>query len=488
MNPYNFAILFFSFCSFLISLFVWLKRQDGIGKVYFFFSSLAAIWGIGYSIMISSNVSYEIALYSSRILNATAVSLTAVWIHFTLLLTGRLEQHQKLLFSAYAIAGFICLFTFTNWFVTHLEPAVGFKYYTRGGPIFHLFTVFYFSFVPIGFFQLVSRIKQADLKEKTQLKGFSFATLAGFSGGAFTFLPCYEIMMPQYATFLFPIYPFVMAYFMTREQLLFDAEDLANAAHKARLAAIGTLAASINHEIRNPLYIIKGTAECHLANAEEGFYKSDNEIIAKYQYALKTASEQAGRAIDIMKRFAVFAKRKDQNRKPEAVNLNDLLNDVMPLIRYDIALDKIKLSIDISKDGEWIFGDRRELEEVFFNLIMNASQALKAAEQNNGLIEIKSINTGKYIEISISDNGPGMSTKLAEEIFKPFYTTKTNGTGLGLYITKQHVNSNNGHISVESNIGSGTAFEIKFPYIQLSSELADNLSINNHSVEPVGEI
>ncbi len=461
MNPYNFSVLFFAFCSFFIGLFVWLKRQDSVGKLYFFFSLLAAIWGVGYSVMVSGNTTYQIALISSRIINGSVGLLVAVWIHLTLVISNEYSKQKKLLLLSYAIAGFIALSAFTEWLVPYLKPALSFKYYTRGGPVFYLYTLFYFSFVPIGFAQLFSRLKRAGVKERLQIKGFSIATMAGFIGGSVTFLPCYDIMFPQYAIFLFPIYPFMMAYFMTREQL-FDVEELAQAAHRGKLAAIGTLATSINHEIRNPLYVIQGLAGSFIANREEGIYKETTQTVEKAEEILRKVGDHAIRAMDIMKSFALFAKQNvSETSRLEPVDLNEVLSTVTPLVKHELDLERIELKQNIPTGLSPLKVDRRHLEEIFFNLIVNACQAIKSTDAP-GKISISASQQNGSVNIEVSDNGPGIPQNRLKQVFEPFYTTKDEGTGLGLYITKQLIEKNSGKIRVNSKAGTGTSFSLEF--------------------------
>lgn len=243
---------------------------------------------------------------------------------------------------------------------------------------------------------------------------------------------------------------------MIRHQA-FDVDSIAQAAHKDKLAAIGTLATSINHEIRNPLYIVKGLAESHLANMKEGIYSDDKKALAKANEVLSKSVDQAARAMDIMKRFAMFAKQGvSQTAQPEAVQLEDIMSDILPLVSHELELDKIQL-IQMIPMGITLNVDRRHIEEILFNLIVNACQAMKS-QGVEGEIKI----SAEGASVMIEDNGPGISADDLAKIFEPFYTTKQEGTGLGLYITKQLVERNGGKISVESKLGQGTQFRMEF--------------------------
>ena len=464
MNPYNFSLLFFSFCTFFISLLIWLKRQDDVGRRYFIFSLIVTVWGTNFAILISQSISYQLGLSASRILNAAAVLIPVTWFHFTLIFTGRKNAYKKLLRILYLLAIILDCFAFTDWFIPGLKPVLSFVYYTRPGQLFHIYVIMFFMVVPLGFTQLIQRAKRIEGVERLQLKGFILATLSGFVGGSLTFLPAYDIFLPQYGLFLLPIYPFVMAYFMIRKHL-FNEEEMVQAAHRDKLVAIGTLAASINHEIRNPLYVIQGLAESHLTNLKEEMFPTKEQALEKSREVLMKSAAQAHRAMEIMKRFAAFAKQGiNESIEVKGIKVDKMLEDILPLVRHELTLDKIEFLQEIPEDLPPLYGDSRHLEEILFNLIVNACQALKEKGQEikGAKIEISALQENGHINLLIKDNGPGIPPKQLSRIFEPFYTTKEEGTGLGLYVTKQLVERNEGKISVKSKIGEGTTFLLKF--------------------------
>lgn len=461
MNPYNYALLFFSFCTFIISFLILLRRQDAVAKRYFIFSLFVSFWGSALSIVLSQNASYETALACVRFSSAMAVFIPITWLHFVLTFTGKDQNYKTLLSFLYGLGVLIDCFSPTKLFVPTVYGIAGFVHYGQLGPIYHIFTFMFFLVVPLGFMHLYKKMKDPDNFEQFQIKGLLIAALFGFLGGGLTFLPSYGINFPQYGIFLMPAYPFMMAYFIMRERL-FNIEELAQAAHREKLAAIGTLASSINHEIRNPLYIIQGLAQSFIANYEEGIFQDKNNALEKAVEVLRKASSHSIRAVDIMKRFAMFSKR-DAKQKPriEPVNLNQILSDVLPLVNHELELDKIDLVQNIPQNLPAIKIDRRHLEEILFNLIVNACQAMKETEIA-GIIEINAVQQNGHVNILVKDNGPGIPADKIKQVFEPFYTTKEQGTGLGLYIIKQLVKENNGKISVKSKSTGGTEFLLCF--------------------------
>lgn len=379
-------------------------------------------------------------------------------------------------------------------------PMVGFKYYAQAGPIFIFFTAMFFLIVPLSFFELYRKIKKTHGDERRQLQGLFFTSLIGYLGGSPTFLPIYGISFPQITLFLLPIYPFVLAYFMIKQKL-FDVEEFAQAAHRDKLTAIGVLAASINHEVRNPLFIIKGLAESYLERQKEGVFLSKEKALENASDAMKRSIDQAERAMDIIKRLSLFAKAGiDSEIKFESVKVGQVVDDILPLIRYELAAHNIALIREIPADLPDVRADRRYLEEILFNLLVNAIQAVKPnspsenpkvnwaspgtlqPEKNRGQgketgkpgeIRITAQITQKQhpvlreaqhrVLIRVEDTGPGIPEDKMKDVFRPFYTTKAEGTGLGLYITQQLVEKIFGQIHVRSSKGKGTVFSVTLP-------------------------
>lgn len=502
MNPYNFSVLCFSVCSFFVGILVWLKRPDQVGKLFFWHSVAISVWGIGVAFIVTPSASYLVTLWSIRISNGAAAFIPTIWFHFILALTGNLNKRKRLLGVLYFFAISILIISPTPWFIPSLRPILGFEHFTKAGPLYSFLTVLFFMTVPLGFYELIMKIRVSSQAEKKQLLGLLLISFAGYLGGSLTFIPVYDIPFPQYGLFLLPIYPFGLAYFITRTNI-FDVEELAQAAHRDKLMAIGVLAASINHEVRNPLFVIKGQAESFLERQKEGILKDKDQIIEKAIDVTRRSMEQADRAMDIIKRLSIFAKSGiDSEIKFESVKISEVIEDILPFIRYELATHQIALTRDIPPNLPEVRADRRYLEEILFNLLVNASQAIKGAgkpgeikiaaeiaKPSSGLAMTHSqpviasearqspdleksprpesglamTESSKQVIITISDTGPGIPQDKLEHVFRPFYTTKEEGTGLGLYITQQLIEKIGGRIKVESTVGVGTTFEVNLP-------------------------
>ncbi len=235
----------------------------------------------------------------------------------------------------------------------------------------------------------------------------------------------------------------------------------AQAAQREKMAVIGTLSAGINHEICNPLGIVRGQCEMFLLNMKEGLYKdkTPEELVDKATVIMRKAIEETDRATTITRKLSAFA-RPARGKKEDDVSLERELNEVITLVEHDLKLDGIDIILDVQKSIPSISADRKQLQEVFFNLVRNAVQAIKG----EGEINIKVESKDGTVSVDISDTGKGMRNGDLAQIFDPFFTTKDpgQGTGLGLFIVKQIVEKNNGHISVKTEPGKGTCFSLAF--------------------------
>lgn len=236
----------------------------------------------------------------------------------------------------------------------------------------------------------------------------------------------------------------------------------AEAAQKEKMAVIGTLSAGINHEICNPLGIARGQCEAFLLNMKDGLYKSktSEELIEKAQQIMAKVIRETDRATAITKKLSSFAK--PAKGESELVDINKELDEVFGLVSYELKLDKIELEKNIGHDIPPIFVDRKQFQEVLFNLLRNAGQAIG----ERGKIAISVYEDAGKIVIDIKDSGHGIPEDKIKQLFNPFFTTKDpgKGTGLGLFIVRQVVEKNGGRIFLKSTkVGEGTTFTIEFP-------------------------
>lgn len=236
----------------------------------------------------------------------------------------------------------------------------------------------------------------------------------------------------------------------------------AEAAQKEKMAVIGTLSAGINHEICNPLGIARGQCEAFLLNIKDGIYKdkSPQELVQKAEEVMAKVIKETDRATAITKKLSSFAK--PAKGEAELVDINKELDEVFGLVGYELKLEKVEFDKRIDKGLPRILVDRKQFQEVLFNLIRNAGQAIG----EKGRISVSAKEEQRKVVIEVQDTGSGIPENRIKELFNPFFTTKDpgKGTGLGLFIVRQVVEKNGGKIYLKNTkVGVGTTFTIEFP-------------------------
>jgi signal transduction histidine kinase len=218
-----------------------------------------------------------------------------------------------------------------------------------------------------------------------------------------------------------------------------------------KLAALGTLLAGVAHELNNPLSNISTSAQIlseEIDQADLDFKKN----------LLRQIENQTDKARDIVRTLLEFSRVKEFHR--EDISLKLLMDETMRLIKGQLPKD-VAIAIDIPEDII-VHVDKQRMQQVFLNLLKNAIDAL----EKSGHIWINAqkshTESDRVVEIMVEDDGPGIPAELREKIFDPFFTTKDvgKGSGLGLYVVHDIIESHGGHIAVESNPGAGTTFVI----------------------------
>jgi two-component system NtrC family sensor kinase len=214
------------------------------------------------------------------------------------------------------------------------------------------------------------------------------------------------------------------------------------------LAAIGTLAAGVSHELSTPLNTILGFTQLMISDLDNGSpLKGD----------LKMIEQESVRCKKIVQGLLDFARAPRHEEK--LTDVNKIIGETLLLIEYQPSLKKIVIKKYMDNGLNPVEADPLQLKQVFLNLILNATQAMP----EGGELTIKTKNVRQGIEASVSDTGAGIREEELQKIFQPFYTTKKDGTGLGLSISYGIIKEHNGEIYAESSVGSGTAFRIFLP-------------------------
>ncbi|NOY77843.1 MAG: PAS domain-containing protein [Calditrichaeota bacterium] len=217
-----------------------------------------------------------------------------------------------------------------------------------------------------------------------------------------------------------------------------------------KLTAMGELAAGVAHEIRNPLNAIGMIAQRF---AREFVPKDDAE---DYQKLTRVIISEIRRVNQIIQQFLQFARPPELNRQPASVDA--ILRESLSVLNESAKAKGVQIETHLAASVS-LRVDRNQLKQAFLNLIQNALEATPAG----GKIWIHSSKKPDGVKISIGDTGAGIPREKLQKIFNLYFTTKPNGTGLGLSMVHQIVSAHNGHIEVQSEEGKGTVFEIILP-------------------------
>ena len=242
-----------------------------------------------------------------------------------------------------------------------------------------------------------------------------------------------------------------------------NAQLAAEAAQQEKLAVIGTLAAAINHEVCNPLNNMKVEAEGFLLQLKRGLMKdlSREALEGKIAQVMEHAMLEIDRTAAITTRLSNFAK---PVREPVTapVELQKVVKEVASLLGHDLELREIALVTEIPANIPLLLVDHRQLQEILFNLVRNAGQAIG----QKGTVTLRASRNGdSKVDVEVIDTGPGIPPEILQRLFTPFFTTKGEGkgTGLGLFVIKRLVERNEGTLSVHSEVGKGSIFLLEFP-------------------------
>lgn len=231
----------------------------------------------------------------------------------------------------------------------------------------------------------------------------------------------------------------------------------AELAHVARVSTMGELAASVAHELNQPLGAILSNAE-----AAELFLNHNPPALEELRSILVDIRNDDERAGAVIQRMHGLLRRRELDKQPMVVN--SLVEDVFHLTSTDASLRKVSLSADVHLKPLPVLGDRIHLQQVLINLILNGMEAMSALPPEKRRLVVRAgLNQERMAEIAVIDTGHGIEPHKAPHLFEPFFTTKQNGMGMGLSIARRIVEAHGGRISAENNPAGGAIFRFTLP-------------------------
>ncbi|HUK08485.1 MAG TPA: ATP-binding protein [Stellaceae bacterium] len=231
----------------------------------------------------------------------------------------------------------------------------------------------------------------------------------------------------------------------------------AHLAHVARITTLGELAASIAHEVNQPL-----TAVITNANAGTRWIRSAPPNLEKVASSIDSIVEDANRASEIITRIRSLTKRGEP--KKTWLDINGVIQEVLALMQMQLRENRIAVRPSLGEDLPLIYGDRIQLQQVVLNLAVNAIEAINTAQSELREVRISSGKTRPCgVEVTISDSGVGLSSTSIDQIFAAFFSTKRDGMGIGLSICRSIIEAHGGRIWAEAVKTSGATFHFTLP-------------------------
>jgi len=231
----------------------------------------------------------------------------------------------------------------------------------------------------------------------------------------------------------------------------------AELAHVARVTTMGELAASIAHEVNQPLAAV-------VTNANAGLRWLANvpPNLVEVQTSLQRIQRDGQRAGDVLGRIRELLKKSPPKPAPQDINV--LLRDVMSLLRDSLISHHVEVQLQLAPELPPVLGDRVQLQQVILNLVLNGVDAMSAVTDRPRHLTLASrVLADGQVAVSVIDSGVGVDPTVFEKLFEPFFTTKAHGMGMGLSVSRSIVQRHGGQLWASTNKGHGTTFHVALP-------------------------
>jgi signal transduction histidine kinase len=231
-------------------------------------------------------------------------------------------------------------------------------------------------------------------------------------------------------------------------------------AHASRLVLVGGLMASIAHDIGQPLTSIVSNSGAALRRLDTVAQPDERRELREIFGDIRS---QGRLAADMVERLRALSRDRPLDLQP--LNVNDVARDMLSLIRGDARRRHVALGLEFEPSLPLIAADRVCLQQVMLNLMLNAMDSMDQVEVAGRQLLVRTRQAGADVEVSVSDSGPGIPADRLPRLFDAFFTTKEEGVGLGLAITRSIVEAHGGTIRAEDHGGRGATFHVTLPAV-----------------------
>ncbi|MEA2794658.1 MAG: hypothetical protein QOI87_2038, partial [Bradyrhizobium sp.] len=241
----------------------------------------------------------------------------------------------------------------------------------------------------------------------------------------------------------------------TSEQRFLDAQM--ELAHVTRITTLGELAASIAHEVNQPLAAVVANAEAGLSWLRRG--TPDVDAACR---SVEWIIDDGNRASEVIRRVRALANKTEIEKLP--LDVNDVAREVISLVRRELVSNQVSLQMELAPALPTILGDRIQLQQVIINLVMNGIEAMQSVTDRSRELAIRSReDEPQQVLLSVTDCGVGISAEDADRLFTAFFTTKSSGMGMGLSICRSIMEAHGGRLWATANVPHGATFQLTLP-------------------------
>ena len=242
-------------------------------------------------------------------------------------------------------------------------------------------------------------------------------------------------------------------------------------AHVSRLSTLGEMVAGIAHEINQPL----GAISNYAAACTRAIKSLDAPDLPLSEWT-RQISEQAVRCGDIIRRLREFVKKTEDGRS--SLDLNEIVRESVALMEFELQRSSVNIVYELDESVPSVHGNRIQLEQVVVNLLRNACEALSQRDLADRTVLIRSNALQDWVRLTVEDSGPGVEQDSADEVFNAFFTTKPDGLGMGLAISRSIIDAHGGRLWIDHDHDEGATFHVELP---LSKEAAKVRAVDSQA-------
>ena len=253
----------------------------------------------------------------------------------------------------------------------------------------------------------------------------------------------------------------VFAHTLSRRRSEMEGQRLRqDLAHVGRVSTMGELTASLAHELNQPLTAILSNAQ-----AAQRILASDKADLEEIREILGDIVEDDKRAGEVIQRLRGFLKK--SNLEVSALDIGELVGQVARLVSSDAIIRNVAVRVELAPGLPPVCGDRAQLQQVILNLLMNGLDAMRESGEGERTLVLRTVDGGPVsVVVAVEDSGVGIDEADLDRVFHAFYTTKTDGLGMGLAIARSIVEAHGGHLEARNNSRCGATFSFTLPVIQ----------------------